>query len=279
MALAIAAVPPHTRAFVETRRSIMRRVVFNQKGGVGKSSIACNLAAVSANEGYRTLLIDLDAQANSTQYLTGLTGEDIPMGIADFFKQSLSSGPFSKKNKVDIYETPFDNLHVVTATAELADLQPKLEAKHKINKLRKLLDELDEDYERIYIDTPPALNFYAVSALIAADRVLIPFDCDSFSRQALYGLLAEIEDLKEDHNEDLMVEGIVVNQFQSRASLPQQMLDELLAEGLPVLPVYLGSSVKMRESHHASLPLIHLEPRHKLTQQFVELHDLLERSE
>jgi len=279
MALAIAAVAPHTRAFVETRRSIMRRVVFNQKGGVGKSSIACNLAAVSANEGYRTLLIDLDAQANSTQYLTGLTGEDIPMGIADFFKQSLSSGPFSKKNKVDIYETPFDNLHVVTATAELADLQPKLEAKHKINKLRKLLDELDEDYERIYIDTPPALNFYAVSALIAADRVLIPFDCDSFSRQALYGLLAEIEDLKEDHNEDLMVEGIVVNQFQSRASLPQQMLDELLAEGLPVLPVYLGSSVKMRESHHASLPLIHLEPRHKLTQQFVELHDLLERSE
>ncbi|MFP3498903.1 hypothetical protein SB759_32325, partial [Pseudomonas sp. SIMBA_059] len=70
---------------------------------------------------------------------------------------------------------------------------------------------------------------------IAADRVLIPFDCDSFSRQALYGLLAEIEDLKDDHNEDLLVEGIVVNQFQSRASLPQQMLDELLAEGLPVI--------------------------------------------
>ena len=179
------------------------------------------------------------------------------MGIADFFKQTLSSGPFAKKNKVDIYETPFDNLHVVTATPELADLQPKLEAKHKINKLRKLLDELDDDYERIYIDTPPALNFYAVSALIAADRVLIPFDCDSFSRQALYGLLAEIDELKDDHNEDLLVEGIVVNQFQSRASLPQQMLDELLAEGLPVLPVYLASSVKMRESHHASLPLIH----------------------
>jgi chromosome partitioning protein len=254
----------------------MRRVVFNQKGGVGKSSIACNLAAVSAHEGYRTLLIDLDAQANSTQYLTGLTGDDIPMGIADFFKQTLSSGPFAKKNKVDIYETPFDNLHVVTATAELADLQPKLEAKHKINKLRKLLDELDEDYDRIYLDTPPALNFYAVSALIAADRVLIPFDCDSFSRQALYGLLKEIEELKEDHNEGLEVEGIIVNQFQSRASLPQQILDELIAEGLPVLPVYLNSSVKMRESHQVNIPLIHLEPRHKLTLQFVELHDLLE---
>ena len=256
----------------------MRRVVFNQKGGVGKSSIACNLAAVSANEGFRTLLIDLDAQANSTQYLTGLTGNDIPMGIADFFKQILSSGPASKKGKVDIHETPYDNLHVITASAELADLQPKLEAKHKINKLRKLLDELSEEYDRIYVDTPPALNFYAVSALIAADRVLIPFDCDSFSRHALYGLLDEIAELKEDHNEGLEVEGIVVNQFQPRASLPQQMLDELIEEGLPVLPVYLNSSVKMRQSHELNIPLIHLDPRHKLTQQFVELHNLLEQA-
>lgn len=257
----------------------MRRVVFNQKGGVGKSSIACNLAAVSAAEGYRTLLIDLDAQANSTHYLTGLTGDDIPVGIADFFKQTLASGPFAKKGKVDIYETPFDNLHVVTATAELAELQPKLEQKHKINKLRKLLEELAADYDRIYLDTPPALNFYTVSALIAADRVLIPFDCDSFSRQALYGLLQEIEELKEDHNEDLEVEGIVVNQFQPRAALPQQLLDELIAEGLPVLPVNLMSSVKMRESHQACKPLIFLDPRHKLSQQFQELHQLLESGE
>jgi chromosome partitioning protein len=257
----------------------MRRVVFNQKGGVGKSSIACNLAAVSASQGYRTLLIDLDAQANSTHYLTGLTGDDVPMGIAEFFKQTLNAGILSKKGQVDIYETPFDNLHVVTASAELADLQPKLESKHKINKLRKLLDELSEDYDRIYLDTPPALNFYTVSAMIAADRCLIPFDCDSFSRQALYSLLREIEEIKEDHNEDLQVEGIVVNQFQPRASLPQQLLDELLAEDLPVLPVYLTSSVKMRESHQACTPLIFLEPKHKLTQQFVELYNLLENSD
>jgi chromosome partitioning protein len=256
----------------------MRRVVFNQKGGVGKSSIACNLAAVSASQGYRTLLLDLDAQSNSSHYLTGLSGDAIPVGICDFFKQTLSGGPHAKRGKVDIYETPFDNLHLVTATAELADLQPKLEQKHKINRLRKLLEELSDDYERIYLDTPPALNFYTVSALIAAQRVLIPFDCDSFSRNALYGLLREIEEIREDHNEALQVEGIVVNQFQPRATLPQQLLDELLGEGLPVLPVYLMSSVKMRESHQACTPLIFLDPRHKLTQQYVELHDLLERT-
>ena len=256
----------------------MRRAVFNQKGGVGKSSIACNLAAVSAAEGYRTLLIDLDAQANSTHYLTGLSGDDVPVGIADFFKQTLSSGAATKKNRVDICETPYDNLHLVTASAELSDLQPKLEAKFKINKLRKLLVDLSQDFERIYIDTPPALNFYSFSALIAADRVLIPFDCDSFSRQALYNVIAQVAELRADHNESLIVEGIVVNQFMSRTSLHQNLINELVAEGLPVLPNYLNSSVKMRESHEASTPLIHLEPRHKLTQQFVELLSSLERA-
>lgn len=253
----------------------MIRVVFNQKGGVGKSSISCNLAAVAANRGKRTLVVDLDPQGNSTHYLMGRPASEQKVTIAEYFEQSLSFNLFNKDVSEYVLSTPFPGLSVIAADPELDFLERKLESKSKIFKLRTALRELENFYDEIIVDTAPALNFYTRSALIATDTVLIPFDCDDFSRQALYQILGEIQDIQDDHNRNLRVEGIVVNQFQPRATLPNQLVDELLLEGLPVLPVKLGSSIKMKESHQQHKPLIYMAPGHSLTRQFEDLYALL----
>ena len=254
----------------------MRRVVFNQKGGVGKSTITSNLAAISASQGLRTLVLDLDAQGNTTRYLLGDGADALETSVAEFFTQTLSFAFDPKKSAGYIYETPFEHLHLMPSSPALEELHGKLESRYKIYKLRDALDALAADYDRIYIDTPPALNFYTRSALIAAQGCLIPFDCDDFSRRALYALLDNVKEIQADHNPGLTVEGIVVNQFQPRASLPQKVVQELIDEGLPVLQPYLSASVKIKESHELSRPMIHLDARHKLTQEYVALHDGLQ---
>ena len=255
----------------------MPRVVFNQKGGVGKSTITCNLAAISASQGLRTLVIDLDPQGNSSAYLMGEQATGEPPNVAGFFESTLSYSFRTVSPTEFIVPTPHEGLRLMPSSPALNELQGKLESRQKIYKLREALQQLAGDYDRIYIDTPPALNFYTRSALIAARGCLIPFDCDDFSRKALYTLLENVQEIRSDHNRELQVEGIVVNQFQPRANLPQRMVNELIAEGLPVLQPYLPSSVRIRESHELSLPMIYLDPTHKLTQALVALHDTLQR--
>jgi chromosome partitioning protein len=253
----------------------MRWVVFNQKGGVGKSTVVCNLAAVSAREGRRTLVVDLDPQGCASHHLLGRDAEQATLDLGEFFEQSMSFRLLKDDISSYIHHTRHERLHVMPASPEMEVLQPKLEAKHKIYKLRDALRELDS-YDAVYMDTPPAFNVFTLSALIAADRVLIPFDCDDFSRRALYNLLDAVSEVREDHNSGLQVAGIVINQFQERARLPRRVVAELIDEGLPVLEPHISASVKVKESHEASRPLPFLAPRHKLTGQFEELYDAVE---
>jgi chromosome partitioning protein len=152
--------------------------------------------------------------------------------VADFFEQQLKFSVRTPTLDEFITATPFEGLDLMASSPALDDMHGKLESRYKIYKLRDALAELQEaGYDEIWIDTPPALNFYTRSALIAAEGCLIPFDCDDFSRRALYTLLENVQEIQSDHNEALKVSGIVVNQFQPRASLPQRIVQELVDEG------------------------------------------------
>lgn len=275
------------------------RVVFNQKGGVGKSSITVNLAAISAHQGLKTLLIDLDPQANSSQYVLGddaTYSSDKPAlepNIENYFENVLgnqqSKGLLgnaigsilksrSKGLESYVHQSSFKHLDVIPASPTLGALAYALESKHKIYKLRDALQQLSGYYDRVFIDTPPAFNFFTLSALIAANRVLIPFDCDVFSKHALHTLIENVIETQDDHNEGLEIEGIVVNQFQAQAKLPREVVQQLKDEGLPVLDSMLPPSILMKESHQKNQPLIHLATDHKLTQAYQSLFNEIEQN-
>ena len=275
------------------------RVVFNQKGGVGKSSITVNLAAISAHQGLKTLLIDLDPQANSSQYVLGddatysSNKPALEPNIENYFEDVLgnqqSKGLLgnaigsilksrSKGLESYVHQSSFKHLDVIPASPTLGALAHALESKHKIYKLRDALQQLSGHYDRVFIDTPPAFNFFTLSALIAANRVLIPFDCDVFSKRALQTLIENVIETQDDHNEGLEIEGIVVNQFQAQAKLPREVVQQLKDEGLPVLDSMLPPSILMKESHQKNLPLIYLATDHKLTQAYQSLFNEIEQN-
>ena len=142
--------------------------------------------------------------------------------------------------------------------------------------VKKCLDGFMQEFDRIYLATPPAFNFFSRSAMIAANRIVVPFDCDTFSKQALYQLIETIKEMKADNNAQLSLEAIIPNQVLSRASLPQSLIDGLKADSHTVSIPTLASSVILRKSHDKAKPSVHLKPEHLPSFEFEALFQELE---
>ena len=244
----------------------MRRAIFFQKGGVGKFSIAVNLAAVSGEASVKTLSVDLDGPGNSTHYIVGEPSEPL-RGVEDFFQDQLFLYPREPVTPL-IHQIVYDNLSVMPSGRGQLELEHKLESRRKMYKLEEDLDELMREFDRIYLATPPALNFFSRWAIIAADQIVVPFDCGRFSKQARYQLTETIKKIKADHNAQLSLEAIIPAQVPATANLPQQLIDELKADSLTVSKTTLSSSAIMRESHERTKPSVHLKPKHCLNLEF-----------
>ncbi|MEI6663735.1 MAG: ParA family protein [Actinomycetes bacterium] len=238
--------------------------VANQKGGVGKTTTAVNLAACVAEAGYSTLLIDMDPQANAT----------VGLGLAKDLTPSIYEVLSGQSPTVAaIRSSVIENLSVVPATPDLAGASVELPATEGFQgRLREILAPVRERFEYIILDCPPSLGPLTVNALAAADEVIVPVQSEYYALEGLAGLLETLELVQRDLNPGLTVCGLVLTMHDPRTRLSRDVEQELRTH-FPklVFDTVIPRNVRVGESPSHGLPVIHHDPHCAGAEAYVAL--------
>ncbi len=239
--------------------------VANQKGGVGKTTSAVNIAACLGHLKKKTLLIDIDPQGNATSGL-------------GFNKKTITQSSYhlmieETKAEEIILNTEFKKLDLIPANMELAGAEIEMvDLEDRINILKRGIVGLKEKYDFILIDCPPSLGLVTLNALTACDTVLIPIQCEYYALEGLSQLMATVRQVKKKYNSSLDVEGVLLTMFDGRLNLTMQVVSEV-KKFFPnkVYKTVIPRNVRLSEAPSFGQPVMYYDKGSKGTKAYIDL--------
>lgn len=229
--------------------------IFNQKGGVGKTTTNINLGACLAQKGKKVLMVDIDPQGNTTSGI-GLRKKALELTLYDVLLD----------DDLDINEvilpTRTKNLFILPASVDLAGAEVELATlEGREGRLKKAIDSVKNDYDYILVDCPPSLGILTINSLTAVDSVLIPIQCEFYALEGVSQLISTIDLVKKNLNKDLYIEGVILSMFDGRTNLSQQVVAEVKKYfGDTMYDTIIPRNVRLAEAPSYGVPIIVYDP-------------------
>lgn len=225
--------------------------IFNQKGGVGKTTTNINLCAFLAMEGYKVLTIDIDPQGNTTSGL-GLDKRNLEVSMYDVLTNNASL------EQVIIKSELIPNLYIAPSTMELAGAEVEIIGiKDRETILLREISKIKDQYDFIFIDCPPSLGVLTINALTAVDSVLIPIQCEFYALEGVGQLINTIQLVKKSLNKSLDIEGVLMTMYDYRTNLSNEVYDEAKKFfNDKVYDVTIARNIRLAEAPSFGLPIM-----------------------
>ncbi len=239
--------------------------IFNQKGGVGKTTTNVNLAACLAELGKTVLIVDNDPQGNSTSGL----GIDKDSTI-----YSLYDALIDDVDPLDIVmKTDFKNLDIIPSNIQLAGAEIELiDLAQREQRLARIIGQLTDYYDYIFIDCPPSLGILTLNSLVAADGILIPIQCEYYALEGVSQLINTYKLVRKNLNKALTIEGVVISMYDPRNNLSQQVVAEVKKYFQDkVYQTLIPRNVRLAEAPSHGLPIIHYDRKSRGAEQYMLL--------